>query len=328
MELMVHETSTAVALPAGYTLRRPAPADIDQIYALQSATAIAESGERYFTHDDVAGAWAAPDFEPTRDAWLVKAPDSALAAYGDLTHAGHIQHFGFGAVHPLHVGRGLGTYLLRVEEARAREQVALAPRASAVTLAFWISTFNRSAQELVARAGFAPVRRFWRMRLRLGEAALEPPAWPAGIALRSFVPGRDEQPVYAALRAAFADHWSAAIPPFEEWLARYVQREGFDASLWLLATAGEAIAGVALCRPYVEMGWVDDLGVLPSRRRQGLGTALLRAACAEFGRRGERTVGLGVDAANPTGATRLYERAGMQAYQMWDVYQKVLRAGD
>jgi mycothiol synthase len=35
-----------------------------------------------------------------------------------------------------------------------------------------------------------------------------------------------------------------------------------------------------------------------------------------FFERGQRRVGLGVDATNPTGATRLYERAGMRvAYE-------------
>ena len=36
---------------------------------------------------------------------------------------------------------------------------------------------------------------------------------------------------------------------------------------------------------------------------------------------------LGVDAENPTGATRLYERAGMQIGQQYATYGKELRAG-
>jgi hypothetical protein len=42
----------------------------------------------------------------------------------------------------------------------------------------------------------------------------------------------------------------------------------------------------------------------------------LSSRVGEFYRRGQPRVGLGVDAQNPTGATRLYERAGMHvAYE-------------
>jgi hypothetical protein len=40
-----------------------------------------------------------------------------------------------------------------------------------------------------------------------------------------------------------------------------------------------------------------------------------------------RRVALGVDAENPTGATRLYERAGMHIGQQYATYGKELRAG-
>jgi mycothiol synthase len=38
-------------------------------------------------------------------------------------------------------------------------------------------------------------------------------------------------------------------------------------------------------------------------------------------------VALSVDAESPTGATRLYERVGMRAYQEFVLYEKELRAG-
>jgi len=55
-----------------------------------------------------------------------------------------------------------------------------------------------------------------------------------------------------------------------------------------------------------------------------LGLALLHHAFTEFWRRGERAVALGVDAENPTGATRLYERAGMHMLFDAVVYEKQL----
>jgi mycothiol synthase len=74
-----------------------------------------------------------------------------------------------------------------------------------------------------------------------------------------------------------------------------------------------------------DMGFIDELSVRRPWRRLGVGMALLRAIFAAFYRRGVTTVGLGVDAANLTGATRLYERAGMRVYSEWDVYEKTLR---
>ncbi len=50
-------------------------------------------------------------------------------------------------------------------------------------------------------------------------------------------------------------------------------------------------------------------------RRQGLGEALLLRSFQAFRERGYTRGTLGVDASSPTGATRLYERAGMRIYR-------------
>lgn len=57
------------------------------------------------------------------------------------------------------------------------------------------------------------------------------------------------------------------------------------------------------------------LGVRRAWRRAGLGEALLLRSFAEFRRRGYTRGTLGVDASSVTGATRLYERAGMRVYR-------------
>jgi mycothiol synthase len=59
-------------------------------------------------------------------------------------------------------------------------------------------------------------------------------------------------------------------------------------------------------------------------RRRGIGAALLQDAFRRLWERGERSVGLGVDAASGTGAFRLYERAGMQPALGWIAYEKRL----
>jgi ribosomal protein S18 acetylase RimI-like enzyme len=51
---------------------------------------------------------------------------------------------------------------------------------------------------------------------------------------------------------------------------------------------------------------------------------LLSSAFADLSRRGVAEVRLNVDAGNETGATRLYERAGMTLRRQWLVYEKPL----
>lgn len=75
------------------------------------------------------------------------------------------------------------------------------------------------------------------------------------------------------------------------------------------------------------MGWVHQLGVRRPWRQRGLGLALLQQSFAALHQRGRLRVGLGVDADSLTGATRLYEKAGMKVVRQYDTYEKELRPG-
>ena len=180
--------------------------------------------------------------------------------------------------------------------------------------------------ELQAR-GYRPIRHSFRMRIDLDSP---PPAstWPEGIAVHT-PEGGEERAVFDALQDAFRDHWEFTPDQFEDFMHSMVGAEDFDPSLWFVARDGDEIAGVALCRPSAAgqpgVGWVEDLGVRRKWRRRGLGLALLLHSFGAFWQRGTRTVALGVDGENTTGAVRLYERAGMHAEHRLDHYEKVLR---
>jgi len=184
--------------------------------------------------------------------------------------------------------------------------------------------------EAVLRArGYRPIRYSFRMRIDL-ESAPPAPAWPDGIDVQTFASG-EERAVFGALEDAFADHWEFTPDPFEDFMHSLVGAEDFDPSLWFVARGADEIAGVALCRPSAPgqpgVGWVGDLGVRRAWRRRGLGLALLLHAFGSFWERGTKTVALGVDGENTTGAVRLYERAGMHAEHRLDHYEKVLASG-
>jgi ribosomal protein S18 acetylase RimI-like enzyme len=144
--------------------------------------------------------------------------------------------------------------------------------------------------------------------------------------VRTFVPDQDERAAYEAVEDAFRDLWGRPRNPFERFV-REIQKESFDPSLWFLATDGDEIAGLTLCKTLAGEGWVDVVGVRRHWRNRGLGLALLRHAFTEYHRRGTPRVSLSVDAESITGAPRLYGRAGMRVRESYIIYLKELRPG-
>ena len=84
---------------------------------------------------------------------------------------------------------------------------------------------------------------------------------------------------------------------------------------------------MAQCRyepPGSDLGWFELLAVDRAWRRRGLGRALLLHALREFHSRGTKSVGLGVDAENPTGALRVAEAAGGTVVQRFTTFEREL----
>jgi GNAT superfamily N-acetyltransferase len=69
-------------------------------------------------------------------------------------------------------------------------------------------------------------------------------------------------------------------------------------------------------------GWIRQLGVRRPWRKKGIGLAILHHIFGKFYARGVTRVGLGVDAQSLTGATRLYERAGMHVKNHFARFEK------
>ena len=204
-----------------------------------------------------------------------------------------------------------------------RSRAALAPEGAEVVVRHYVISTNTGARRLLENFGYEAVRGTYVMEIDLEEEPPEP-EWPEGVTVRTFGPGRDEGAVFEAVEDAFRDVWGRPRGTFERFVA---MTEGFDPSLWLLATDGGEIAGVVLGKTVAGEGWVD-VGVRRPWRRRGLGLALLRRAFGEYRSRGVRRVELSVDAGSTTGAPRLYGRAGMRPKTSYVVYQKGLPVGE
>lgn len=315
-------------LPEGFAARPPEDADRPAIHEVVAACGIADYGTPdEALIDAVEMTWNKPGFVRATDAWAVLAPDGRVAAYAHIGPADRAHRYAHAFVHPDLVGRGLGSWLLACTEARAGEQArqgdptAAAGAGEAATMEQWIGATNRAARVLLSAAGYAEVRHFWGMVISL-DVTPAPPALPAGITIRACGDESDRRRAHMASEDAFRDHWHYEPRGFEQFMADQTATERYDPALWLLALEGDEPVGTALCEAYPARGWINTVGVRPAWRRRGIATALLRHAFAEFLRRGLREAGLGVDAQNSTGATRVYERAGMRVERQYDVFEK------
>jgi len=181
---------------------------------------------------------------------------------------------------------------------------------------------NEDVRAALLQKGFTLGRHSYRMAIDL-DAVQPQPRWPEGIAVRDFRAG-DAHAVYEAHMETFEDSWEHTRQPYEEWSHWMLERPGRDPELWLLATAGDEIAAIALCRvddADPQTGWVSILGVRRPWRRQGLGRALLLESFRRLAARGCARAVLGVDASSLTGAHTLYESAGMSVISTFDIYE-------
>jgi ribosomal protein S18 acetylase RimI-like enzyme len=219
-------------------------------------------------------------------------------------------------------------------EKTARQSIDRVPDGARFSMASGTVTTYQPSIDLLTNSGMKRTRSFYTMEIDL-DHEIEAPVLSEGISIR-FMTGPEElATIVHAVEDSFQDHYGYVANSFETemafWSHMINTAPSFDPTLWFLAMDGDKIAGLSLCwpkrGPNEDLGWVGTLGVLRPWRRQGLGLALLQHSFAELKSRGKKAVGLGVDADSLTGATRLYEKAGMHVTRQFDTYEKEFRPG-
>ena len=283
-----------------------------------TAEMLNEHSRRLYGTDDMTSAdlllyWTSPDVELGKDVLLAESGDGELGGYADLGVNGDAVWLDVRGTDPETLPA-----LLEAIESRATE------KEPDKKLWSYSAVGDSPLNELFEQLGYRTVRHSYRMRIDLDGQPPEPD-WPEGFSVHTMREG-EERRVYEVFNAAFADTWMFHPDPYDIWLHYMVEEPSFDRSLWFVAEYDGDLAGIVLSRaPENEpgLGWVRVLGVLPQYRQRGFGQALLRRAFGEFASRGFTTVGLGVDAENPTGAVRIYERAGMRVERTNLIFEKL-----
>jgi mycothiol synthase len=289
-----------------------------------------------FNLDNIRAEWESPLLNLETDTMGVFTAEQKPVGYIEFWGSSqpYVRLYGFGAVHPEYMNRGIGSFLANWIIDRARRNVEKAPEGTRVVLQQSCNTQNKAAVELMEQHGYQMVRNSYHMRINFTQPPADP-VIPAGITIRSIANEEEERAAIYAVYDSFRDHWGFVEQPVEEYYKRwkyYLNNDkDYDPSYYFIALDGEEIAGISLCYKKTEedpsMAWVGTLGVKRPWRKRGLGMALLQHSFKYVYERGKNSMGLGVDASSLTGATRLYERAGMHVTRQYHTFEIELRPG-
>jgi mycothiol synthase len=307
--------------------------DIDAFHAIFNAANEADGDDERKSREAIAH-WVTagtPHYDPERDV-VVAAIDGRVVGYGTTfwvdTTDEQRDYVTRGHVHPDWRRRGVGTAILAHNEARLRELAASHDTDRPRRYAAFAGDEQPGARALLAGAGYEAVRWFFEM-VRPTLDAISVPDLPEGLDLRPVAGRAQMRQLWDADVEAFADHWGgfdASDASFEAWLID----PAMDPSLYVVAWDGGEIAG-AIKNVINEhenrelgrlRGLLDTVFVRRRWRGRGLAAALVGHSLQLLRDRGMTTAWLGVDADNPNGALRLYEKAGFAVAHRAAAYRK------
>jgi mycothiol synthase len=292
-----------VSLPAGLAVRPLTDADLDDTVAMVNACELHDAGEVMLERADLLADAGADGFDPTAD--RVGVFDGArMVGWAQLDE----QRRAAADVHPDARRRGIGTWLRRWSEDRAR---AL----GAAEVSQTIDDRREDAIAMLTRAGYAARGTSWILRMHHADRPPAPEP-PDGIELRTFRP-EDEDEALAMFERAFSE-WDGRAPSSPgTWRSAVTRREGSAPEDLVLAVADARIVGGAFLIDADEI-WVDKLAVDRRFRHRGIARALLRSAFVRSFDRGYAWTSLSTD--SRTGALSLYERIGMTVHRSFTRY--------
>ena len=179
----------------------------------------------------------------------------------------------------------------------------------------WVFGADPGSDHVAGSFGFDVARELCQLRVTL--PLHEAPRWPAGVTVRPFEPGRDDDAWLTVNNRAFATDpdqggWDLAT------LAGREREPWFEPAGFLLAVDARGLAGFCWTRVHpaappmepLALGEIYVIGVDPDRQGQGLGRALVVAGLADLHDRHDVSRGmLFVDRSNDA-AVRLYRSIG------------------
>lgn len=203
---------------------------------------------------------------------------------------------------------------------------ALLTAAGEGPLRFWAHGDEPAARAFAEKAGFERVRVLFQMRRPLTDPLPEAPL-PAGVTLRGFRPGHDEQAWLGVNSRAFSHHPEQGRWTLDDLRLRE-EEPWFDPAGFLLAVDIEdTLLGFHWTKVHpatggeAAIGEIYVLAVDPGGHRRGLGRSLSVAGLRHLAGTGLTEAMLYVDESNEA-AVALYRRLGFDVYAADVSYQR------
>lgn len=298
-----------------FTWRPARYADIPGIREMQAANLDIDRSESIASEERLRSIFAMLGDHFDENTLVAEANDGTIAAEALILFPpgeGDQLALTDGSVHVAYRGRGLGTYLLKWLEARARQEFGATDAGTAQLMRTSCTGHQADRIALFELNGYQAGRYSYKMRRSL-EGAIQDQPWPAGLERVKWTPELD-LPLMHAFNEAFRGNWGVPTMNEEGWKEFFTGVPQFRGDLTYLAMQGDRIIG--FCVNWVEIaentgeGWIEAIGVIPDWRGRGVASALLVKSLQLFQNEGLPLAALDVDAENPTGALRLYEKHG------------------
>ena len=199
----------------------------------------------------------------------------------------------------------------------------------------WSSDQNVRKVRFFKRSGYEVVRYFFEMN-RPNLDNIEVPPMPDGLEIRPIGSDRASlKQMWDADVEAFQDHWGG-FDASEQSFHRWLDSPSLDLSLLVMAWDGDEVAAGVVNAIYpaeneslgTRRGWLDSVFTRRQWRKRGLAQALIVRSLHLLRERGMTTAALGVDAENPSGALRLYERNGFAVEMRGSAHRRPMEAED
>lgn len=298
------------------------PDDAAAIAAIYAAIESAEPTGEAFSEQDIYEELTGPEVDLDSGSVAILSDDQLLA-FGYLQMsppAAEWKAWQNAGVHPDHTGAGLGRRILRGLEDRAAAIRDRDAPGRPGRLQVWLDDQRLRTAALVQTAGYQTWRHFFRMRCDLGSPIVAAPV-PSGVAIRRYT-AADDDGVRLVSNESFADHWGSTPMDSERWRAAFASSAAFRPEhSWIALVDGEPVAFVLAIEHVAETelngyptGYLSRVGTARRVRGRGIASALLSATLTGMMEAGYRYAELGVDADSPTGAGRIYERAGFSTF--------------